>query len=103
MDENTAKAIEQRGLVTQARLSSIFGEWLRPTSPTINRHSDITIHENRMSVSEPKLAPASRIIERSDSSDPSEDDRDDFESAFEEMMVIDRLRCPTIILSDEYY
>jgi hypothetical protein len=84
---DTAKAGEQRGLVTQVRLSNMFGDWLRPSSPTTSRNS--ATHENRKSVSEPKLVPVSRIVEKVDSSDLSEDERDgDFDAAFEEMMVI---------------
>lgn len=85
---DTAKAVEQRGLVTQARLSSMFSDWLRPSSPTTNGNSVVTTQENRKSVSEPKLAPMSRLIERGDSSDVSEDEGNgDLDAAFEEMMV----------------
>ena len=91
---DTAKTIEQRGLVTQVRLSNMFGDWLRPSSPTSSRNSVVATHENRKSVSEPKLASSSQIIEKVDSSDQSEDERDgDFDAAFEEMMVIGTLAC----------
>jgi diaphanous 1 len=93
-DSDTAKAVEQRGLVTQVRLSNMFGDWLRPSSPTASRNSAVATHENRKSVSEPKLAPVSQIIEKPDSSDVSEDERDgDFDAAFEEMMVIGTPAC----------
>ena len=91
---DTPKAVEQRGLVTHVRLSNMFGDWLRPSSPTTNRNSVVATHENRKSVSEPKPASSSRIIEKTDSSDVSEDERDgDFDAAFEEMMVIGTLAC----------
>jgi hypothetical protein len=96
-----AKA-EQRGLVTQVCLSSTFGDWLRPPSPTANRNSAVTTLENRKSVSEPKLASLSRIIERTDSSDLSEDEREgDFDTAVEEMMVIGTPACLRSFLSDK--
>lgn len=85
---NPTADAKQRGLVTQVRLSSMFGEWLRPSSPTTSRNSAVKTDENRKSVSEPKPAPVSRLIERTDSSDLSEDEQDgDFDEAFEKMMV----------------
>ena len=86
---DTAKAVEQRGLVTQARLSNMFENWLWPTSPpSSNRTSVILAPGNRKSVSEPKLAPASGIIKSRISSETSEEGSDgDFDAAFERMLV----------------
>ncbi len=86
---DTAKAVEQRGLVTQARLSNMFENWLWPTSPpSSNRNSVILVPGNRKSVSEPKLASASRIIKSRNSSETSEEESDgDFDSTFERMLV----------------
>lgn len=89
VSEDTAKAVEQRGLVTQARLSNMFENWLWPISPTSsNRNSAILVSGNRKSVSEPKLTAESRIFRSGSSSETSEEESDsEFNAAFEEMLV----------------
>ncbi|KAJ3492688.1 hypothetical protein NLJ89_g11182 [Agrocybe chaxingu] len=87
---DTDKTIEQRGLVTQGRLSTMFEGWLRSTPPTSpNRNSAILSPENRKSVSEPKLVekPSRNSFSKASASDSSEDENeDDFTASFEEMM-----------------
>lgn len=80
--QDTAKAIEQRGLVTQGRLSSVFESWLRPTS--IASQSRPSVSENRKSVSEPKPASESQVIHGKDVTDSSDNETD---NSFEEMLV----------------
>ena len=79
--KDTAKAVEQRGLVTQGRLSSVFESWLRPTSISSQIQP---VSENRKSVSEPKLASESQVIRKKDVSDSTDEETDD---SFEEMLV----------------
>jgi len=88
--QNSQKTVEQRGLVTQGRLSSLFEGWLGstpPTSPT--RNSAIFTPENRKSVSEPRLLQRDTISLEQSLSDAmgNEDDAQIFEAEFEEMMV----------------
>jgi len=92
--QNVTKTVEQRGLVTQGRLSSIFDGWLKPTSPSSSsRTSAVTSPQNRKSVSEPTLVnqtikfPRNRLS-GSDANDGESEDG--FESAFEEMLVSSR-------------
>ena len=92
--QNVAKTMEQRGLVTQGRLSSIFDGWLKPTSPTSSsRTSAVMSSQNRKSVSEPTLVNqtitfAGSSLSGSDANDG--ENEDEFESAFEEMLVSSR-------------
>jgi hypothetical protein len=85
--------VEQRGFVTQGRLSGIFDGWLKPTSPTSSsRPSSVISSENRKSVSEPTLVNhviTSNFVRSSLSgSDNSDGENEDgFDSAFEEMLV----------------
>lgn len=92
--QNVAKPMEQRGLVTQGRLSSIFDGWLKPTSPTSSsRASAVISSQNRKSVSEPMLVNQTMNIARSSPSGADANDgenEDGFESAFEEMLVSSR-------------
>lgn len=91
--QDSTKTVEQRGLVTQGRLSSLFEGWLHsspPTTPT--RNSAIFSPENRKTVSEPKLVekkdPTKHIRSGSGSSDASDDeDEEMFKKAFEDMVV----------------
>lgn len=89
--QNVAKTVEQRGLVTQGRLSSIFDGWLKPTSPTSSsRTSAVISSSNRKSVSEPMLVNQTMTFTRSSLSGSDANDsenEDEFESAFEEMLV----------------
>jgi len=80
--QDTATAVEQRGLVTQGRLSSVFESWLRPTS--IASQSRPSASEYRKSVSEPKPASEPHVIKRKDVSDSTDDETD---NSFEEMLV----------------
>ena len=89
--QDSAKTVEQRGLVTQGRLSSLFEGWLHaspPTTPT--RNSMISPSENRKTVSEPMLVEKkeSTKLPSTGSSDTSEDeDEESFNKAFEDMLV----------------
>jgi diaphanous 1 len=91
--QNSAKDVEQRGLVTQGRLSSLFEEWTRhsPTSPTNLDNTSFT-PDNRKSVSEPRPVDRATFshLGRNNISDISTMDEEcaDFsETAFEEMLV----------------
>lgn len=92
--QNVAKTMEQRGLVTQGRLSSIFDGWLKPTSPTSSsRTSAVMSSQNRKSVSEPTLVNQTTTFSGSSpsGSDASDgENEDEFESGFEEMLVSPR-------------
>jgi len=91
LETDTKKTVEQRGLVTQARLSNMFENWLYPSSPNSStRSSAVFTPDNRKSVSEPRLMDAAspNIISKRNSSDASEDEsEDDFDTSFEEMLV----------------
>jgi len=89
---NSAKDLEQRGLVTQGRLSSLFEGWINnsPTSP--NRNSASFIPDNRKSVSEPRLVDQAIYSHLgrnsiSDTNTKDEESPDFSERAFEEMLV----------------
>lgn len=85
-----AQTMEQRGLVTQGRLSSMFEGWLRPTSPTTARHSTVFISENKKSVSEPRLVEfLTENMQDGNQTTASADEEnlDDFDTAFESMLV----------------
>lgn len=88
--QNSAKDVEQRGLVTQGRLSSLFEDWTNhsPISPTNTSYTP----SNRKSVSEP------RVVDRAlfshlgrnnitDTNTMDEKSADFSETAFEEMLV----------------
>lgn len=84
------QTMEQRGLVTQGRLSSMFEGWLRPTSPTTARHSTVFISDNKKSVSEPRLVESlTENMHEGNQTTASADegDLDDFDAAFELMLV----------------
>jgi len=97
--QNSSKTMEQRGLVTQGRLSSIFDGWLKPTSPTSSsRTSAVISSQNRKSVGEPMLVDQTITFARSSlpGSDANYDENGDgFESAFEEMLVSPRFTTRT--------
>lgn len=81
---------ERYGSVTQSRLSSMFEGWLRPSSPTPsspNRNSAIRVTNNRMSISEPKLLEQRTGSSVFSSSTGEASDDEDFDSAFESMLV----------------
>jgi len=97
--QNSSKTMEQRGLVTQGRLSSIFDGWLKPTSPTSSsRTSAVISSQNRKSVSEPMLVDQTITFARSSlpESDGNDGENEDgFEIAFEEMLVSPRFTTRT--------
>lgn len=85
---NSAKTVEQRGIVTQSRLSNIFEGWLNSPPSSPNRNSAIFSPENRKSVSEPKLLDKGTNGMDGNSSESSDDgDEERFEKEFEDMLV----------------
>lgn len=91
--QNSAKDAEQRGLVTQGRLSSLFEDWTShsPISPT-NFDSTSYTPDKRKSVSEPRLVDRALFshlgrINISDTIATDEKSADFSETAFEEMLV----------------
>lgn len=86
------KTVGQRGLVTQARLSSIFEGWLPSSpSPTSRRSSAVIVSESRKSVSEPRLLEQRTgpgVLERKVTLETSDDDEEVLQDAqFEDMLV----------------
>jgi len=102
---SSAKTVEQRGLVTQGRLSGIFDGWLKPTSPTPSpRTSAVILSENRKSVSEPRLVNqviTNNFVRNSLSgSDTSDGENEDgFDNAFEEMLVSPQFQTKALLIS----
>jgi len=84
---DSPKTVEKRGLVTQARLSSMFEGWLQSPPPTtaVQRSSVVRVQDKRKSVSEPKLIKPTTSDNQPASSD--EETTDEVEVAFEEMLV----------------
>lgn len=90
--QNSAKNVEQRGLVTQGRLglSSLFEEW-KSHSPTNFDGTSFT-PDNRKSVSEPRLVDRAIFSHlgrnnMSETDTMDEESADFSETAFEEMLV----------------
>jgi diaphanous 1 len=89
---NSAKDLEQRGLVTQGRLSSLFEGWTNHSPPSPDRNSASFTPENRKSVSEPRLVdqaiynPLGRHS-IADTNTKDEENADFSEKSFEEMLV----------------
>lgn len=87
---NSAKTIEQRGLVTQGRLSSIFDGWLQSSPTSSSRSSTAFSTDSRKSVSEPKLverAAPTNLEGKSLLSISDDEGEEDFEADFEDMLV----------------
>ncbi|PPQ71093.1 hypothetical protein CVT24_009844, partial [Panaeolus cyanescens] len=83
---STQKLDQQRGVVTQVRLSNMFEGWFGATSPSpSNRNSVAHTPEKRKSVSDPKLVEKS-INDISDKSSGEESGDDEFDSAFDNML-----------------
>jgi len=84
------KAVEEQGLVTSRRLSSMFDGWLYSSQPSSSsapdRSSIVSVAEKRKSVSEPKLLDQALNSNKHEAGDGKDGDSD-LESRFEEMMV----------------
>lgn len=85
-----ANARDRYGSFTPNRLSSMFEGWLRPSSPTpssSNRNSAVRVANNRMSISEPKLLEQHTGTSAFSNSVGEVSDEEDFDFAFEAMLV----------------
>lgn len=89
---NSAKDVEQGGVVIQGRLSSLFEGWTSQSSTLSNRSSASFTPDNRKSVSEPR--PVDQVIyshlgrnSMPDSNTMDDENMDFSEKAFEEMLV----------------
>ena len=89
---NSAKDAEQRGLVTQGRLSSLFEGWTNYSPTSSTRTSASFTPDNRKSVSEPQLVDQAIYSHlgrngKFDTNLMDEESADFSEKAFEEMLV----------------
>ena len=81
------KSTDWRQSLSQARLSSVFEGWLRPSTPTSPPRVAKTSTSERMSVSEPKLLERTNEDVSSDTSSVDTVDVDLDTDGFEQMLV----------------